>query len=175
MPNIHARLGLLALALLSLAGCNRPTGGHAASADVTSRQEINRGRHFVQIMGCNDCHTPDYPESNGTLPESQWLTGTGVGWHGPWGTTYAANLRTLVQGMSQDEWIKLLRGGQMRPPMPGYAFKSLQDQELGYIYTYIKSLGPAGGEVPAYLPPGKMPPAPYDNFVPAASADAGKH
>jgi mono/diheme cytochrome c family protein len=153
-------LFIFAVLLLPLAGCKR--GAHAPSADQVA---INRGRRFVTIMGCNDCHTPGYSESGGNLPESQWLTGTSVGWHGPWGTTYAANLRRLVQGMSQDDWIKKLRGGQMRPPMPGYAFRTLQDEELGYMYAYIKSLGATGDEAPAYLPPGKMPPAPYVDFV----------
>jgi len=169
---------LLAASMSLLVGCNKPGSGPQASANaVPKRMELNRGKHFVMIMGCNDCHTPGYAESNGTLPESQWLTGSNVGWHGPWGTTYASNLRKLVQGMSQDDWIKLLRDAKMRPPMPAYAFKTLQDQELGYIYTYIHSLGTAGGDVPAYLPPGKMPPVPYVDFVmpPQSAAKAERH
>ena len=177
MSKTLAAAGLLAFTALSLAACNQdhPGGAHTAGAGAADHKEVNRGRRFVQTMGCNDCHTPGYSERNGAVPEKQWLTGTDIGWHGPWGTTYAANLRSLVQGMSQDEWIKLLRSGQMRPPMPGYAFKPLSDEELGYIYIYIKSLGAAGGDVPAYLPPGKMPPAPYVDFVLPPPAAAAKH
>ena len=175
VSKILTMTAVLTLAVLPLAGCNQQGGKQAGAGPVPDRMELNRGKHFVQIMGCNDCHTPGYAESGGQIPEAQWLTGTNTGWHGPWGTTYAANLRTLVQGMSQDDWIKLLRAGQMRPPMPGYAFKTLRDEELGYIYTYIKSLGAAGSDAPAYLPPGKMPPAPYVDFVLPPPAAAAKH
>lgn len=161
---------LLAASMLPLAGCK-----HGSQASAPDKVALNRGKRFVMIMGCNDCHTPGYAESNGNLPESQWLTGSNVGWHGPWGTTYAGNLRKLVQGIDQGQWIKLLRDGQMQPPMPAYAFKSLQDQELGYIYTYISSLGTAGTDAPAFLPPGKTPPVPYVDFVlPPPAAKAGK-
>ena len=34
-----------------------------------------RGRYLIQVGGCNDCHTPAYPEKGGKVPEAQWLTG----------------------------------------------------------------------------------------------------
>lgn len=63
----------------------------AANAGNT-QQDIQRGRYLVRITGCNDCHTPGYPESSGKTAEKLWLTGSPLGWRGPWGTTYASNL-----------------------------------------------------------------------------------
>ena len=33
---------------------------------------VKRGRYLVQIGGCNDCHTPAYPEKGGKVPEDAW-------------------------------------------------------------------------------------------------------
>ena len=52
-----------------------------------------RGRYLIAIAGCNDCHTPGFAMNGGTTPEQAWLTGDPLGWQGPWGTTYAPNLR----------------------------------------------------------------------------------
>ena len=55
-----------------------------------------RERYLITIAGCNDCHTPNYPQSGGKTPEKEWLTGDALGWRGPWGTTYAPNLRLSI-------------------------------------------------------------------------------
>ena len=51
----------------------------------------------MATSGCNDCHTAGYMQKDGQVPETEWLTGDSMGWQGPWGTTYAANLRLLFQ------------------------------------------------------------------------------
>src|SRR6266850_6942337 len=78
---------------------------------------VGRGRYLVQISGCNDCHTAYYPMTGGNIPESQWLTGDNIGWRGPWGTTYATNLRLYMQDFSEEQWLKNARGLNARPPM----------------------------------------------------------
>ena len=67
-----------------------------ASGEPDSRQ-IERGRYLVKISGCNDCHTAGYAMTGGNIPESQWLMGDKLGWRGPWGTTYPANLRSAYK------------------------------------------------------------------------------
>src|SRR5690606_14574378 len=42
--------------------------------------QLERGRYLVKIAGCNDCHTQDYASKAGAVSESQWLTGSDVGW-----------------------------------------------------------------------------------------------
>ncbi len=89
--------------------------GCAASAPPPD--DIERGRYLVTIGGSNDCHMAGYPEKNGEVPEEQWLIGSNVGFSGPWGTSYAANLRLLAQRLTEDEWVPYLRAPRL-PPMP---------------------------------------------------------
>lgn len=68
----------------------------AMASPVPTPAQLERGRYLIKTTGCNDCHTQGYTESAGRVAESRWLTGSSLGWQGPWGTTYAVNLRLLV-------------------------------------------------------------------------------
>ena len=87
--------------------------------------------------------------------------GTRLGWRGPWGTTYASNLRLVTQSLNEEGWLRHLHTRAMRPPMPSYVFRDMTEQEIRDIYKFIRSLGPAGGPVPAYVPPDQEPKPPY--------------
>ena len=139
-----------------------------ALADDLSKKDplIDHGRYLSIISGCNDCHTPGFAESGGNVPEKEWLTGVPVGYRGPWGTTYAINLRSIVPAMKEDEWLKFARSLRSRPPMPTYVFKTMNDDDLRGLYRFISSLGPTGSPMPQYVPPGTMPDTPYIDFVP---------
>lgn len=80
--------------------------------------QVARGRYLVMMSGCNDCHTHGYLLSEGKVPEPDWLTGETIGWYGPWGTTYAINLRLFMRDLSEDAWIKFARAVKARPAMP---------------------------------------------------------
>ena len=109
----------------------------------------------LEVGGCNDCHTPGYGMSGGNVPDAQWLTGDALGWQGPWGTTYPANLRLYMQTLSEDEWVKKAKALVTRPPMPWFALRDMSHDDLRAMYRYIRQLGPAGEPAPAYVPPGK--------------------
>ena len=135
---------------------------HAASDSAA-------GQYLTTLGGCNDCHTPGWAESNGKTPPAQQLTGSPVGYRGPWGTTYPANLRTVVQRASEDRWVQILTtadGGRGRPPMPWMNTAQMNEQDLRAMYRYIRSLGAAGSPVPRAVPPGGTPTTPYINFGP---------
>ncbi|MET0680313.1 MAG: hypothetical protein ABWZ41_04865, partial [Burkholderiales bacterium] len=112
MKRFLAALVAVACACLGTAAA-QDKGSKASAADV------KRGRYLVQISGCNDCHTPGYPESNGKVDEKLWLTGSPLGWRGPWGTTYAANLRLAAQKLTEAQWMQRARN-ELRPPMPWF-------------------------------------------------------
>jgi mono/diheme cytochrome c family protein len=124
---------------------------------------VDRGRYLVRTAGCNDCHTPGYAEGGGNVPEAAWLTGTGLGWAGPWGTTYPINLRLFMQTLSADQWLNIARQ-PARPPMPWFALRDMTDADLLAIYHYVRSLGPAGEHAPAYVPPGQPSATPVVKF-----------
>jgi mono/diheme cytochrome c family protein len=150
-----------ALAVLTITGV---AAADAARRDGAQQNMIDRGRYLMKIAGCNDCHTAGYAPSGGNVPEAQWLTGDALGWSGPWGTTYAANLRLVVAGMSEEDWVRRARSAQYRPPMPWFALRDMSDTDLRAAYRYIRSLGAAGGPAPAYVPPGDKVAGPVVTF-----------
>lgn len=164
----RASLCLLATALL-------PLGSACADSDNSQRSKIERGKYLVKIAGCNDCHTPGYGLSNGKAPESTWLIGDPTGWKGPWGTTYAINLRQQVSAMSEDDWVKMVRVAQARPPMPWYVLHEMDEADVRAMYAFIRTLGPSDNKVPVALAPGQEAPPPlFELRLPQAPAQAGE-
>jgi predicted ribosomally synthesized peptide with SipW-like signal peptide len=152
----------LALAALLIGG-----GTDAAFAQQKNTKKMSadakRGRYIVQIAGCNDCHTPGYPESGGKVDEKLWLTGSPLGWRGPWGTTYPPNLRLDAQKLSEADFVKLARS-ELRPPMPWFNLRDMSTKDVRAIYQYLRHMGPAGEPAPAYVPPDKEPTPPFVQF-----------
>jgi mono/diheme cytochrome c family protein len=135
-----------------------------AFAQQKTDPQVNRGRYLIKIGGCNDCHTAGYAPSGGKVPEAQWLMGDALGWNGPWGTTYATNLRLYMQDLTEEQWVKTARSLTARPPMPWFNVRAMSSGDLRAMYRYVRSLGPAGKPAPAYLPPDKTPPEPVVRF-----------
>ena len=102
--------------------------------------------------------------------EAEWLTGDAVGFSGPWGVSYPANLRLSFQNMDEAQFIEMARAGEGRPPMPWPSLKAMSDRDLKAIYAYIKSLGPKGEMAPAALSPGVAPDRPHIPFIPQMPA-----
>src|SRR5262245_47953041 len=100
----------------------------AWAQDKKNSADVKRGRYLVTIGGCNDCHTPGYPISGGKVDEKLWLTGEKVGWRGPWGTTYAPNLRLAAANMTEQQWMTGVRR-EMRPPMPWFNLRDMADKD----------------------------------------------
>lgn len=133
---------------------------------VVTTDAVAAGRYLVVVGGCNDCHTPGYAESGGALPESEWLVGSPVGWRGPWGTTYPANLRLTTQTLSEDAFVAVLHTRKALPPMLWPAVNALSEQDARAIYHFIHSLGPKGEAMPATVPPDAEPATPYFDMMP---------
>ena len=125
---------------------------------------IERGKYLVKVAGCNDCHTPGYALSGGKVPEAQWLIGDKLGWRGPWGTTYAVNLRLYMRDMPEEKWLKTARTLQTRPPMPWFALNEMTDQDLKAIYHFVRTLPATGEMAPTFVPPGKELQGPVVQF-----------
>lgn len=135
-------------------------------ADSTGQASVERGRYLVRVGGCNDCHTPGYAPSGGSIPESDWLTGDNVGWHGPWGTTYPTNLRLTMASLTEEQWVSYARNLNSRPPMPSLSLNAMTEEDLQSMYRFVRQLQPLGQPAPTYLPPGVEPKTPYIVFQP---------
>ena len=136
-------------------------GAPAVGREGTS---VERGRYIAQIGGCNDCHTEGYALSGGKVPEAEWLKGDALGWRGPWGTTYPANLRRVLAKYSEDQWVQVAKTAEYRPPMPWFALHDMSEADLRSFYRFVRSLGAEGAPAPAYLPPGETPRGPYIQY-----------
>ena len=136
----------------------------AARPESGGKPSIERGRYLARIAGCNDCHTPGYGPSAGQVPEKDWLVGDVLGFRGPWGTTYPTNLRTYMQEISEQQWLKAARTMEPRPPMPWFNLRAMSDPDLRALYRFVRSLGSAGKPAPAYVPPDKQPQPPFVQF-----------
>jgi mono/diheme cytochrome c family protein len=152
------RLGALTAFMVALPA----TAAFAGSGEVS----VARGMQVSIIGGCNDCHTAGYNESGGKIDPAAALKGIPVGWNGPWGTTYAANIRLVAKDKTEDEFVQYAKTFTARPPMPFYNVHAMDESDIRSLYQYIKSLGDPGDPMPAALPPGAPPTTPYVVMAP---------
>lgn len=166
--NILAGVGvLIGITRLTQSCSNAPATLSPVEATAGKGSLAERGRYLVRTSGCNDCHTPRFPELGEKVPESEWLTGVPVGWRGPWGTSYASNLRRHLEGYSDaTTWIAMVKSRQGLPPMPWSSLHAMTEDDLRAVHSYIRSLGVAGEVMPGPVPPDQTPGTPYLNLEP---------
>jgi len=162
---------MAASAAFVVSACSKPEvkpepAAAPAGPRVVAANDIEAGRYLVLVGGCNDCHTDGFPQSGGTIPEAQRLTGRSVGYQGPWGVSYASNLRLLAANTTEDGWVEIMKTKKLLPPMPSHNLAKMSDPDLRAIYRYVQSLGAAGQPEPENLPPGVAPKTPVENMVP---------
>ena len=146
----------------AVALCVVPSSQLLAADEVS----VERGLYISIIGGCHFCHTEGYREAEGKIDPEKALKGSSVGWRGPWGTTYAVNLREIALGFTEDAWVDHQKIKVTLPPMPWYQVQAMNDGDMRSLYLYIKSLGVAGESAPYYREPGKEPGTPYVTLVP---------
>lgn len=162
------------LITLASTACQPKAEDQPAAPAMNAADLIARGEYLIRTTGCNDCHTPGYAEHQGEVDKSLWLIGSPLGYNGPWGTTYASNLRLKLQEMDEAQWLEYSAAIRTRPIMPDFAVRAMNVEDRRAIYRFVRSLEPAGLPAPAYLPPGQTPPPPYMTLVlpPAPPAPA---
>ncbi|WP_200935082.1 cytochrome C [Brevundimonas sp. Leaf363] len=165
---------VLSMAAAALTACQRPAAPVSAETPhVLAATDVAAGRYLVMTGGCNDCHTPNYARTGGKVPETEWLKGQAVGYHGAWGTSYPNNLRRTVAGMTEDAFVEMLSTREGLPPMPWPSVRAMAEADKRALYRYIKSLPLEGDPAPMALPPGQTPATPYEDMtmrVPGAPA-----
>jgi mono/diheme cytochrome c family protein len=133
-----------------------------AASRTDAADDISRGRYMVLTGHCNNCHTASYTAKQSNVPEKEWLLGNPVGFRSDAGTTYASNLRLTVQNFTEEQWASYAKGTKPRPPMPWWSLHDTTERDLRAMYSFIKSLGPAGQVTPDFVPADKDPPPPYE-------------
>lgn len=145
--------GLMALAIAAAPA--------AQGAEKRAAKQIERGRYLLAVGNCNDCHTDGFAASDGKVAEKDWLLGSPLGFRGPWGTTYASNLRLSLSNLTEEQWVAYAKALKVRPPMPWFNLNQWRDSDLRAFYRYVRHLGPAGNPAPPGLPPEQAPSPPY--------------
>jgi len=134
---------------------------HAAQPEVPkpkpNKELIERGRYLAIVSGCSDCHTAGYVDSEGRVPEREWLLGSSTGFRGIWGTTYATNLRLSLSKMPEDQWVTYAKALETRPPMPWFNLQQWSEEDLRAFYHFVRQLGPVGRRTPNPVPPHEEP------------------
>lgn len=138
----------------------------ALSGQAASAASVEEGARLAVISGCHDCHTAGYAQAGGQVDPARSLAGDGVGFQGPWGTTYPANLRISLSKMSEAEFVDYARSFQTRPPMPWFNVHAWTEDEARSFYLYVKSLGEPGPAAPEFVAPGAEPKSPFIVFAP---------
>jgi mono/diheme cytochrome c family protein len=158
----------LFVVIIFLLGCGKTEDAEPQidSPRVVAANQIEAGRYIAIIGGCNDCHTEGYLQSEGKVPEKDWLAGSMLGWQGEWGTTYSSNLRLIVQELTEEEWVLVVHERTDLPPMPWMNINQMSEKDAKSLYQYIRSLGALGEHVPDALDPGVEPETPYLSLVP---------
>jgi len=188
----RTRLGFALVVTLAVAASlsNLSCATEKAETKVAAVDPVVRGRYLVTIMSCNDCHTPGY--FYGQPDTLRRLSGSELGWVGPWGVVHARNLTpdtaTGIGKWSKEEIVKALRSGntpdgsQLAPIMPWMNYASiLDDNDAMAIASYLKSLPPVTHKNLDRVPPGgkmvganvQFPPPPAWDVPPPTAANAG--
>lgn len=174
---VLAAILLPAFVLSGAAPASKPARKSSAGGN---KEMIERGRYVTTICGCNDCHTP------GTLfgaPDfSRQLSGTEVGWSGPWGVSYPRNLtpdkETGLGSWTDDQIMTAFRTGKrpdgrvLLPPMPWQMYANLNDKDAHAVVAFLRSLQPVSHKVPDIVPPGQQPSTPVIQFPAPGAWDA---
>jgi mono/diheme cytochrome c family protein len=98
------------------------------------------------VSHCMECHTPMGPQ--GPLLETDLGRG-GFEFHGPWGTSVAANITNHEDGLAgyTDDQVKAMitqgvhaDGRPMMPPMPYGYLAQMTPEDIDAIVLYLRSL-----------------------------------
>jgi mono/diheme cytochrome c family protein len=154
-------IGCLALVLVSAASCAVPSSKQAEEAKPATMTPLQRGEYIATVAGCNDCHTPG--TFYGSPDFKRQLSGSEVGWRGPWGVSYASNLtpdlETGLGNWTNVEIERALRSGVKKdgtpilPPMPWPNTARLTPDDMSSLIAYLKSLPPIVHKVPTSVAP----------------------
>jgi mono/diheme cytochrome c family protein len=177
IPSVLTILTLATAASLTLISCAKQT---PAPPVVTEAEQVARGQYLIHVVGCNDCHTPGY--FYGAPDTTRFLSGSELGWKGPWGVSYARNItpdqQTGIGAWSESDIVTAIRTGKrpdgrmLLPPMPWPDFVNLSDEDAIAIAKYLKSIPPVAHQVPDILPPTVKATGSIIEFPPPSAWDA---
>ncbi len=139
---------------------------------VAAEDPILRGGRVVYTSGCVDCHTPG--TFYGAPDTTRMLSGSELGWQGPWGISFPRNLTpdstTGIGSWTEEQIVVAIREGRrpdgspLLPPMPWPMYAHMTDEDAYAVAKYLKSIPPIVHEMPKQQKPGETPSRPVLTF-----------
>jgi mono/diheme cytochrome c family protein len=173
---VSLTIGSIVSAVAAVSCTQAPRG----PVEMTAEEKIARGKVISFSSGCQDCHTPG--TFYGATDTTRMLSGSELGWEGPWGVTYPRNLtpdaETGIASWSEEDIITAFRTGHrpdqtlILPPMPWPQYSQMSDEDAHALAAYIKSLPPVHHKAPDRIPPGVKATGPRLSFPPPPAWDA---
>lgn len=177
------RVVLISMVASIFASCNNQ------SSSEQQRTGVKKGEYLVTVAGCNDCHSPKIMTDFGPAPDPERLLSghpadekvapydtvasknwilfslSGTSAHGPWGTSFAANITpdsTGIGSWTEEQFLNAMQKGdyhgvagsrKLLPPMPWFTYSKMTKEDILAIFDYLKSIKPVKNIVPAAIPP----------------------
>ena len=173
----HRSAVVLAVAAAAFTvGCSKPP----ARAEMTAEQKIARGKQISYTSACHDCHSPG--GLYGAPDTMRMLSGSELGWEGPWGVTFPRNLtpdmETGIGSWTEDQIVTAIRTGirpdntPILPPMPWPMYSHLSDEDAHALAAFLKSIPAVNHKSPDRIAPGTAVMASRVTFPPPPAWDA---
>lgn len=157
------------LAALLAVSCSSQSGDQSSTTPATTTPpmtQLQRGEYIVTIGGCHDCHTPG--AIYGSPDMTRALSGSELGWAGPWGVSHPRNLTpdpaTGLGTYTDADIERVFRSGVRKdgtpilPPMPWPNYARLTPEDMAALIAYLRSIPPVVHKVPDPVPPGAKDP-----------------
>lgn len=130
------------------------------------------GQYLTTMASCSDCHTPS--EKGEPLPGMKFAGG--MTFLTPWGTLHTANITpdeaTGIGKWSKEQFIRKFKAYAdssilipIKPPydetryqtiMPWSQYAGMTEDDLGAIFTYLRTVKPVSHKVTKYSPEGAI-------------------
>lgn len=129
---------------------------------------VNYGKYMVTIAGCGDCHTP--MEKGTPIPGKEFAGGNE--YHFPMGTVRSANItphptngigawdkQTFINTFKfhakpENQNIPWQKRGY-QTVMGWYEYSGMTEEDLGAIYSYLRTLKPVDNKIVKFTPAGE--------------------
>jgi mono/diheme cytochrome c family protein len=171
---------LMAAVLVAAIAWSCSSSEKSATTEASLAENLARGRAITYSSGCVDCHTPG--TFYGAPDTTRYLSGSELGWEGPWGVTYPRNLtpdtETGIGSWTEEQIINAVRTGirpdgtMLLPPMPWPAYSHMSDADAKALAAYLKSIPAVKHKAPDRVPPGTKFAGPRLIFPPPPAWDA---
>jgi len=140
--------------------------GRYAPAD---RDRVYRGEYMIELLGCGSCHTDGALQGVPDMERPLAGSRTGIAYTSPLserypGIVYPPNItpdvETGIGGWSDAQIANAIRAGIGRhgkrriATMPWQGYANLNDEDVGAIVGYLRSIEAVRHQVPAEVEPG---------------------